>query len=97
MQRFLVITALFLLCCINYSTASADVLLIEAVKASHNNTLPENGITMSAVESRWGEPVSKHGAVGQPPITRWQYADYSVYFEHDRVLTSVIHQPFANR
>jgi hypothetical protein len=30
--------------------------------------------------------------VGQPPITRWDYASYSVYFEYDRVIDSVRHR-----
>jgi len=51
---------------------------------------PNRGITMSAVQSRYGEPVTRHAAVGQPPITRWDYAGFSVYFENDRVLHAVI-------
>ncbi len=51
---------------------------------------PSRGSTMSAVESRYGEPTSRHAAVGQPPITRWDYPQFSVYFEHDRVLHAVL-------
>jgi hypothetical protein len=28
-------------------------------------------------------------AVEQPPITRWDYPAFSVYFEHDRVIHAV--------
>jgi hypothetical protein len=28
--------------------------------------------------------------VGEPPITRWDYGSYSVYFEYDVVLFSVL-------
>jgi len=45
---------------------------------------------MSAVQSRYGEPVTRHAAVGQPPITRWDYAQFAVYFENDHVLHAVI-------
>ena len=31
------------------------------------------------------------GTVGQPPITRWDYREFSVYFEYDHVVKSVIH------
>jgi hypothetical protein len=51
---------------------------------------PKRGSTMSAVQSRFGEPTTRHATVGQPPITRWDYAQFAVYFEHDRVLHAVI-------
>jgi hypothetical protein len=45
---------------------------------------------MATVESRYGAPTNRHAAVGNPPITRWDYPQFSVYFENDRVLHSVI-------
>jgi hypothetical protein len=51
---------------------------------------PKRGVTMSQVEAKFGAPVTKHDAVGQPPITRWDYAGFSVFFEHDRVIDSVV-------
>ncbi len=50
---------------------------------------PRRGTTMSEVEKHFGAPVEKHATVGQPPITRWDYAGFSVFFEHDRVIHSV--------
>jgi hypothetical protein len=41
------------------------------------------------VTQRFGEPSKRHTAVGQPPITRWDYPGFSVYFEYDRVIDSV--------
>jgi hypothetical protein len=29
--------------------------------------------------------------VGDPPITRWVYDRFTVYFENDRVIHSVVH------
>ena len=29
-------------------------------------------------------------ALGNPPITRWDYPQFSVYFENDRVLHTVL-------
>ena len=49
------------------------------------------GKTMSQIESMYGSPEHKLPAVGQPPITRWQYANQTVYFEMDRVIHSVQH------
>ena len=51
---------------------------------------PARGATMNAVEARFGAPSSRHAAVGQPPITRWDYPQFAVFFEHDRVIHAVI-------
>jgi hypothetical protein len=51
---------------------------------------PNRGSTMSQVESRYGAPTNRHAAVGNPPITRWDYPQFSVYFENDRVLHAVL-------
>ena len=51
--------------------------------------MPERGRTMEGVRSRLGEPRRVIGPVGSPPITRWVYDEFTVYFEHDRVLHSV--------
>jgi hypothetical protein len=53
---------------------------------------PSPGDDMQKVEARFGKPESTYGPVGEPPISRWNYADYSVYFEYDKVLTSVVHR-----
>jgi hypothetical protein len=71
-------------------TAIADVLLIDEVRQSNKMSLPVNGNTKASVESQFGAPVKKHAAIGDPPITRWDYEKYSVYFEHDLVLFSVL-------
>ena len=51
---------------------------------------PDRGSSMAAVESRYGEPITRHSTVGNPPITRWDYPQFAVYFEHDRVLHAVL-------
>jgi hypothetical protein len=51
---------------------------------------PNRGSTMASVEGHFGAPSGRHAAVGNPPITRWDYPQFSVYFEHDRVLHSVL-------
>ena len=70
--------------------AAADVLLIEEVRAAESQQLPKNGINKSAVSSNWGEPAQRHAAVGDPPISRWDYDRFSVYFEYDTVLSTVL-------
>ena len=51
---------------------------------------PVRGSTMAAVTRHFGEPTARHAAVGEPPITRWDYPQFSVYFERDRVLHAVL-------
>jgi hypothetical protein len=50
---------------------------------------PKRGSSMAEVEKHFGAPVEKHATVGQPPITRWDYAGFAVFFEHDRVIHAV--------
>jgi hypothetical protein len=59
-----------------------------AVKESDIAT-PTRGMTMDQVASKFGAPVSKVPAVGQPPISRWEYPGFIVYFERERVIHSV--------
>lgn len=50
---------------------------------------PPRGALMSTVEANFGEPRQRHSAVGQPPITRWDYDGFSVYFEYNHVIHAV--------
>jgi hypothetical protein len=80
--------------------ASADVLLIERVAVAKDRDLPRRGSTMTQVHARFGEPKYKHAPVGggrpeHPPITRWDYQDFSVYFEHSHVVNSVVKRAMA--
>ena len=72
--------------------ARADVLLIEEVRQPERMSLPVNGMSSDEVQTRFGAPVSKRVAVGDPPITRWNYARWSVYFEYELVLFTVLHK-----
>ena len=50
---------------------------------------PARGITMTAVEAKFGSPANRHAAVGTPPITRWDYPGFVVFFERERVIDAV--------
>ena len=52
--------------------------------------VPVHGMNMANVEHVFGTPLEKQEAVGKPPITRWVYADYVVYFEYNIVLHTVM-------
>ncbi len=60
-----------------------------AVKESGVAT-PARGMTMDQVASKFGAPVTKVPAVGKPPISRWEYPGFVVYFEHEHVIHSVV-------
>jgi hypothetical protein len=71
--------------------AFAETIIVGAqveVRAASVQT-PPRGALMSTVESNFGEPRARHAAVGQPPITRWDYDGFSVYFENNHVIHSV--------
>jgi hypothetical protein len=51
---------------------------------------PARGMTMTQVTSKFGDPVTKVPAVGNPPISRWEYPGFVVYFERDHVIHSVV-------
>jgi hypothetical protein len=70
--------------------AQADTLLIEKKNQDVQVETPRRGIDMNQVKSRFGEPKRTFDAVGEPPISRWQYNDFIVYFEYDKVLHSVM-------
>ncbi len=70
-------------------SAAADVLLIEDVERARSMQLPGNGLSKQQVTQRWGEPTQRYAAVGDPPITRWRYPGFSVYFEYDLVISAV--------
>ena len=78
--------------CALTGTALADTVVIDdqvQVRESQMPT-PRRGSTMSEVEKQFGAPTEKHATVGQPPITRWDYHGFAVFFEHDRVVDSVV-------
>lgn len=50
---------------------------------------PSRGMTQASVESTFGAPQQTDAAVGDPPISKWHYKDFVVYFEYDRVIHAV--------
>jgi hypothetical protein len=50
---------------------------------------PSRGLSSKSVISAFGEPLSRSGPVGNPPISKWSYEGFSVFFEDDLVITTV--------
>ena len=74
-----------------FQAINADVLIIDEVRQAERMELPKNGLDKATVEAKFGTPAEKKPAVGDPPISSWKYDTYSVYFEHDLVLFTVLH------
>jgi hypothetical protein len=73
-------------------TLRAETVAIDdqvAVRDSDVNR-PGRGMTMKTVEQKFGAPQERHPAVGAPPISRWDYPTFSVFFEHEYVIHSVV-------
>ena len=78
------------------SVASADTLIIrprvEPPNSAEGVLRPVRGMTMQAVRERFGEPIQRLPAVGEPPITRWVYDRFTVYFEGDLTLRALVNR-----
>lgn len=56
--------------------------------------VPTKGMDKASVTRNFGAPSTRRAPVGggsrqQPPITRWDYDGYSVFFEYDHVVDTV--------
>ena len=61
----------------------------------NSGDLPRRGLSMAQVEQRYGAPVQKLPSAGgdtprHPTINRWRYNGYTVYFERNHVIHSVV-------
>ena len=75
------------------ANAHADVLNLPEAETVPAN-LPQRGMSQADVLKAHGEPATRHAPAGggspqQPPITRWDYDGYSVFFEYDHVVDTV--------
>jgi hypothetical protein len=51
---------------------------------------PQRHQTSQSVIEQFGEPAAKHPATGTPPISRWDYEYFGVYFESGHVIHTVL-------
>jgi hypothetical protein len=77
--------------------ALSDTLLVERVQAEQHVGLPTRGSSMAEVQARFGAPMQKYPPVAgpnnrkhNPPITRWSYPNFNVYFEYSHVIDAVV-------
>lgn len=84
--RFISLIALFLAIS---GTASAQNLKMDGTGADSGDPRPTRGMSQTSVQSKFGSPAAVRSPVGDPPITRWEYQDFIVYFEYDKVIHAV--------
>jgi hypothetical protein len=72
--------------------AAAETVVVGGRLTVEPSTIarPTRGMHMAQVEKRFGAPMTRHPAVGRPPITRWDYPEYSVFFEGHTVIHTVV-------
>lgn len=75
----------------------ADTLKLPAapVKGAAPARVPHRGMTMAQVKHQFGEPSKRYPTVGghyphRPPITRWDYPGFSVFFAKTHVVDTVV-------
>ncbi len=76
--------------------AAAEVLQVpgESPQTDKSQTMemPIRGMQKDQVRAMFGQPQEILPPVGDPPITRWVYDGYTVYFEYSYVIQSVINR-----
>lgn len=69
----------------------------EQAKAQPAIDMPTKGMSKERVRSLFGEPLEEVPAKGQPPISRWRYQEFTVYFDNNTVIHCVRNfQPTAS-
>jgi hypothetical protein len=71
----------------------ADELQMPASGYRQATALPDRGASMAQVEQRFGTPAQRISPVGEPPIARWVYPSFVVYFEGNLVIHAVATRP----
>jgi hypothetical protein len=91
-----ILTALLCGCALaGFALADTVVVNDEVTVRESSIERPQRGLTMDEVEKKFGAPLTRHPAAGggtphHPPITRWDYKGFSVFFEGDHVIHSVV-------
>ena len=89
MAKLRILTVLMLLFG-GLGAAHADTLEMQGMSQADGVARPTSGMTAENVEARFGAPDARVAPVGDPPISRWEYKDFVVFFEYDRVIHAVV-------
>ncbi len=61
----------------------------EQAKTAPAVDMPTKGMSKERVKNLFGEPLEDIPAKGQPPISRWKYQEFTVYFDSNTVIHCV--------
>ena len=87
----IIVTSLLLLgTSVSLSAETLNMPASESETTEFSIQLPGRGMSMEMVQNRFGEPLNKEPAVGTPPISKWIYKDFTVYFESEFVIHAVV-------
>lgn len=93
-MRIALLAAAGIACGLGSLPSSAQELQVAGPAASRASiAAPTRGTSMDQVQARFGPPTERYAAVGQPPITRWVYPTFVVYFEYSHVVHAVAIRP----
>jgi hypothetical protein len=81
-----------LLASLNARPVSAETIVVGDQVSVRQTDIPhpKRGMSMTEVQKHFGEPRERHPTVGTPPITRWDYDTFAVFFEKDLVIDAVV-------
>ena len=73
------------------SPSEGEIIIPAGSQGAHQDSVevPAKGLKQAQVLDRFGEPERRSPAKGEPPISRWWYPQFVVYFEGDTVIHSV--------
>lgn len=86
----LCVGCILLVTCLS-TQAQQEIIIPIGQQQTAVTDLPTQGTTAETVLEQFGEPIRVEGPNGKPPITRWYFDSFSVYFESGFVLHSVSH------
>lgn len=96
--RLALLVGMALVCVLASPQTAAEVLTLEQVVQQEPVNGPEGiprpirGQSMEQVRRQFGAPAQELPWVGTPPITRWVYDKFTVYFEGRSVIDSVVNR-----
>ena len=70
-------------------TRNQSSYFLKTANSKQAQNRPVRGMSMRKVERLYGEPKEKMLPTGKPPITRWVYEQFTVYFEGKYVIHAV--------
>lgn len=89
----------FFLSALTSSYAISDTVTIPEEQQGFSQqelSRPTQGMSKEQVQLKYGEPNSFRDPIGDPPISSWTYEHFTVYFEYESVIHSVMTRKMVN-